>query len=177
MTEWRVHGERALYQSDWLDVRLADVELPSGLRFEHHVVRTPRAAAATVVRDPSRGVLLIYRHRFITESCGWEVPAGGLDPGETPEQAARRETIEETGWEPESLRPIGSYFPTNGLCDQAFHVFTATSARHLGEPANYDESERVEWIAEESVRELIGRGEIRDGFSLTALLWTFADSP
>ena len=47
-----------------------------------------RAAAAAVVRDPERGVLLIYRHRFITDSWGWEVPAGGVDPGETPEQAA-----------------------------------------------------------------------------------------
>ena len=174
MTRWHVHGERAIYQSDWLDLKLVDVELPSGARFEHHVVRSPRAAAAAVVRDPERGVLLIYRHRFITDSWGWEVPAGGVDPGETPEQAARRETIEEAGWEPGPLRLIGSYFPSNGLCDQAFHVLSATSARHIGEPANRDETERVAWTAEHEVKELIHRGEIHDGFSLTALLWAFA---
>lgn len=174
MTRWRVHGERALYQSDWLDLRLADVELPSGIRFEHHVVRTPRAAAAAVVRDPDRGVLLIYRHRFITEKWGWEVPAGGLDPGETPEQAARRETIEEAGWEPGPLRLIGTYYPTNGLCDQAFHVLTATGAHHVGEPSSRDETDRVAWMPEDEVKELIRGSEIHDGFSLTALLWTFA---
>ncbi len=174
MTRWDIHGERALYRSDWLDLKLVDVELPSGARFEHHVVRSPRAAAAAVVRYPGRGVLLIYRHRFITDSWGWEVPAGGVDRGETPEQAARRETIEEAGWEPRPLRLIGSYFPSNGLCDQAFHVFSATSARHVGEPTNHDETERIAWMAEDEVKDMIRRGEIHDGFSLTALLWTFA---
>ena len=174
VTRWRVHGERPLYQSDWLDLKLVDVELPSGARFEHHVVRTPRAAAAAVVRVPESGVLLIYRHRFITDSWGWEVPAGGLDPGETPEQAANRETIEEAGWEPGPLRLIGTYFPTSGLCDQAFYVLAATSARHVGDPSSGDETERVAWMAEDEVKELIRRNEIHDGFSLTALLWTFA---
>jgi 8-oxo-dGTP pyrophosphatase MutT (NUDIX family) len=174
MTRWRVHGERALYRSDWLDLKLVNVELPSGARFEHHVIRTPRAAAAAVVRDPERGVLLIYRHRFITDSWGWEVPARGIDIGETPEQAARRETIEDAGWEPGPLQLTGTYFPTNGLCDQAFHVLTATSARHIGDPSNRDETERVAWIDEAEVKELIRRGEIRDGLSLTSLLWAFA---
>jgi len=40
VTRWHVHGERAIYQSDWLDLKLVDVELPSGARFEHHVVRS-----------------------------------------------------------------------------------------------------------------------------------------
>ncbi len=49
---------------------------------------------------PARGVLLLWRHRFITDTWGWEIPAGGIDPGETPPDAAARETLEETGWEP-----------------------------------------------------------------------------
>ena len=60
----------------------------------------PNQAAGTIVRDPDRGVLLLWRHRFITDTWGWEIPAGRIDPGETPEQAAARETLEETGWEP-----------------------------------------------------------------------------
>jgi len=174
MSRWQVHGERALYRSDWLDLRLVDVELPSGERFEHHVVRMPHAAVATVVRDSSRGVLLIRRHRFITDTWGWEVPAGGVDPGETPEQAARRETVEEAGWEPGLLREVGSYFPTNGLCDQIFYVLTADEARYVSEPINSNETERVDWATEAQVAELIRSGEVQDGFSLTALLWTLS---
>ena len=48
--------------------------------------------------DPARGVLALWRHRFITDTWGWEIPAGRLEAGETAEQAARRETLEETGW-------------------------------------------------------------------------------
>jgi hypothetical protein len=74
---WTVHGERTLYASEWVGLGLVDVEVPGGARFEHHVVRLPREAVGTVVHDPQRGVLLLWRHRFITDSWGWEVPAAG----------------------------------------------------------------------------------------------------
>ena len=67
---WTIHGERSLYESDWVRLRLVDVELPDGHRFEHHVVRLPRDAAGTVVIDPERGVLLLWRHRFVTDGWG-----------------------------------------------------------------------------------------------------------
>ena len=86
---WTVHGERSLYESDWMCLRLVDVELPGGRRFEHHVLRTPAHAAGVVVHDPDRGVLLLWRHRFITDEWGWEIPAGRIDDGEAVEAAAR----------------------------------------------------------------------------------------
>jgi ADP-ribose pyrophosphatase YjhB (NUDIX family) len=96
--KWTVHGERTIYDSPWVRLALTDVEIPGGARFDHHVVRMPAAASGTVVHDPARGVLLLWRHRFTTDTWGWEVPAGRIDDGETPEQAAARETLEETGW-------------------------------------------------------------------------------
>jgi 8-oxo-dGTP pyrophosphatase MutT (NUDIX family) len=97
---WIVHGERTLYSSPWVGLRLVDVEIPGGERFEHHVVRVPRQAAGCVVHDPDRGVLLLWRHRFITDTWGWEIPAGAVDDGERPGDAAAREVREETGWRP-----------------------------------------------------------------------------
>src|SRR5258708_3527519 len=128
---WRVHGERVLYDSDWVRLSLADVEIPGGERFEHHVVRMPNNAAGTVVHDRDRGVLLLWRHRFITDTWGWEIPAGGMNPGETPEEAAVRETLEETGWQPGRLRPLVHFSPTNGISDQIFHTFLAAGAPYL----------------------------------------------
>jgi 8-oxo-dGTP pyrophosphatase MutT (NUDIX family) len=174
VSRWLIHGERAVYRSDWLELWLVEVELPSGERFEHHVVRLPRPAVATVMRDPERGVLLIHRHRFVADSWSWEIPGGAVDPGEELEEAARRESVEESGWEPGPLRPVGSFLPAIGLCNQVFHVFTSNSARQVGDPVNQDETERVEWMTEERVRELIRSGDIRDGFSLTALLLTLS---
>lgn len=171
---WTVHGERWLYESDWVGLSLVDVELPSGARFEHHVVRMPAHASGVVVSDPERGVLLLWRHRFTTDTWGWEIPAGRVDDGETPEDAGRRETLEETGWEPGPLRPITSYFPHNGTSDATFHLFRADGAEHRGEPTDPDEAERVEWLTWEQVRQELAAGHVGDGLSLTALLWVLA---
>jgi 8-oxo-dGTP pyrophosphatase MutT (NUDIX family) len=167
---WTVHGERTLYDSDWVRLTLVDVELPSGDRYEHHVVRIPAPASAAVVRRDGE-ILLLWRHRFITDSWGWEVPAGEVHEGEQPEEAAARETLEETGWRPGPLRALGSYFPMNGRSDQRFHVFVAQGAERVGEPSDQDEAERVEWVPEERVRELLRDGSISDGYSLVALYW------
>jgi len=172
-TEWRVHGERTVYVSPWLEVHLADVELPSGRRLEHHVVRIS-PSAALLLHDPERGVLLIHRHRFITDTWGWEIPAGRIDPGETPAQAAAREALEETGWEPNAVQPLMRYQPTNGISDQVFHIFVADGATHVGDPTDAGESERVEWVTVESLRDLVQDGQMLDGLSLTSILYALA---
>jgi 8-oxo-dGTP pyrophosphatase MutT (NUDIX family) len=173
VTRWRVHGERSVYESDWVSLRLADVELPDGRRFDYHVVRSPRGAASVVAVDPSLGVLMVWRHRFITDTWGWEVPAGGLDDGESPEQAAARETLEETGWRPGPLRKLGVYYPSNGRSDERFHVFVADGAVEEGEP-DRTEAERVEWVPVDTLRAHIEAGLVQDGFSLTSVLWALA---
>ena len=172
--KWTVHGERSLYESEWVRLVLTDVEIPGGERFEHHVVRMPYQAAGTVVRDPERGVLLLWRHRFITDTWGWEIPAGGIDPGETPEQAAARETLEETGWAPGPMHPLARYQPTNGLSDQVFNLFVADGATRVGEPADAGESERIEWVAVDELRRIAREGQMLDGLSLTAVCYALA---
>jgi 8-oxo-dGTP pyrophosphatase MutT (NUDIX family) len=171
-----VHGERPIYDSEWMRLVLVDVEIPGVERFDHHVVRYPQAASGTVVHDPDRGVLLLWRHRFITDTWGWEIPAGRIETGETPEQAAVRETLEETGWRPGPLTRVGSYAPSNGTSDQIFHVFTAAGATHVGEPTDIGESERVAWLPVGEVRRLVVDDEVTDGLTLTSLLWALAVS-
>src|SRR4051794_41849583 len=97
---WTVHGERALYESEWVNLTLVDVEIPGHERFEHHVVRMPHKAAGTVVHDPDRGLLLLWRHRVITDSGGWGGPAGQNDAGGTPPEGAGRGAPGGTGWGP-----------------------------------------------------------------------------
>ena len=171
---WTVHGERSLYESDWVNLRLVDVELPDGNRFEHHVVRTPFEATGVVVTDPTLGVLLLWRHRFITDTWGWEIPAGHIDAGESPEAAGEREVLEETGWQAGPLRHLVTYNPMNGLADKRFHLFVADGATHVGEPSDVNEAERVEWVGVDAVRKLVRKGEVRDGLSLTGLLYALS---
>jgi len=171
---WLVHGEQVLYDSDWVRLSLVDVEIPGGARFGHHVVRMPNQAAGTVVHDPDRGVLLLWRHRFITDTWGWEIPAGGLNPGESPESAAARETLEETGWQPGRLRHLVHFNPTNGISDQRFHIFLADGATHVGDPTDAGESERIEWVRLDEVRRIVRANEMVDGLSLTAMAYALA---
>ena len=169
--EWTTHGERSLYSSDWVSLGLVDVEVPGVRRFDHHVVRVPRPAVGVVVHDPDRGVLLLWRHRFITGTWGYEVPAGGVDPGEHLEQAAAREVLEETGWRPGPLRRLHAYHPTNGLSDQTHVLFAAHGATEVGPPEDVAEATRIEWLPVERVRELVREGRVTNGLSLGALLW------
>ncbi len=169
--QWTVHGERSIYESPWVGLGLADVELPDGRRFGHHVVRVPAPAAGVVVADQERGALLLWRHRFITDTWGWEIPAGRVDLGETIADGASREVLEETGWRPGPLTPLTTYHPTNGLSDQTFHLFKSDGATEVGPPADWYESERVEWVAMDRLTDEIRAGRMTDGLSLTAMCW------
>ncbi|MEO5840238.1 MAG: NUDIX domain-containing protein [Acidimicrobiales bacterium] len=163
--QWIVHGERALYESEWVNLAIVDVEIPDERRFDHHVIRVPRAAAGTVIHRPGE-LLLLWRHRFITDTWGWEVPAGKIEDGEAPIEAAEREALEESGWQPGPLRHLTTFHPTNGMSDQTFHIFLAEGATYVGEPTDRSEATLVEWVPISRVREFIASDGIRDGLSL-----------
>jgi 8-oxo-dGTP pyrophosphatase MutT (NUDIX family) len=171
-----VHGERTVYTSDWVTVNLADVELPDGRRFDHHVLRMPSDGVAVVVRRDDQ-VLMLWRHRLVLDEWGWEVPAGAVEPGEPPERAAEREALEETGWRPLGLRLLGTYSPMSGRADQRTHVFLANDAEHVGEPEDVHEAERVEWVPVDRLPGLLHGGEIWEGYTITALAWALWAPP
>jgi 8-oxo-dGTP pyrophosphatase MutT (NUDIX family) len=172
---WTVHSEEPLYQDEWLDVRLADVEIPGGRRLDHRLIRTPPGAGA-VVLDDRRRVLLIWRHRFITDSWGWEIPMGRIDPGEEPMDTAAREAEEETGWRPGPLRPLVYTQPTSGISDSQHHVFLADEATYIGPPTEAWESERIEWVPLAEIRRMIDKRDIVGGTTIAALLYLLTDA-
>ncbi|MBW8482815.1 NUDIX hydrolase [Actinomadura parmotrematis] len=169
---WTVHGERSLYDCPWLDLRLADVELPDGRRFEHHLVRV-RPAAGIAALDGRGNVLLIWRHRFITDRWGWEVPGGRIEDGEDPAGAAAREMVEETGYRPGPLRHLLAVPASPGMHDGIHHVFAADGAERVGEPTDV-EAERIAWVPLAGVPDLAARGEIGSGSTLAGLLYLLA---
>ena len=170
---WVHRGESVVYDSDWVRLGVADVVMPDGTQVDHHVVRMPRPAAGCVMHGPD-GVLLLYRHRFVTDSWGWEIPAGGVDPGEGSADAARREALEESGWEPATVRPLCSFNPANGILDQTFEIYVSDDAVHRGEPADRNEAARIEWVPIADARRLLTRGAITDGLTFGALAYAFA---
>ena len=124
--EWITHSTiREVYSSWWMTLRIDDVERPDGSHTEHEVVRGPDAAGL-VVLSPDRGILMIWRHRFMPDTWGWEIPGGAIDGSEEPSEAARRECLEETGWQVDGpLEHLSTHHPSVGLVNQTFHVYLA----------------------------------------------------
>jgi 8-oxo-dGTP pyrophosphatase MutT (NUDIX family) len=173
--QWTVHGRRVIYDSPWISLDLVDVEQPGGERYEQHVVRMARPVAATVITDGDHRALLMWRHRHVTDTWGWEIPSGRIEPGEAPERAAAREAEEETGWRPGALRLLVASQPSNGSIDTVHYVFHAEGAEHIGEPSDRSEAERVEWVPLADVRSLVAKGEIVSGPTLIGLLLAATD--
>ncbi|MFI6503486.1 NUDIX hydrolase [Nonomuraea typhae] len=172
---WQVHSEEPLYTDRWLDVRVADVELPDGRHLDHRLIRSAPGAGAAVTDDQGR-VLLIWRHRFITDTWGWEIPIGKVEDGEEPIAAAAREVEEETGWRPGPMRPLVAIQPTSGISDSVHHIFRADTATHVGPPTEAWEAERIEWVPVADTRRLIDKGDIVSGTSMAALLYLLTDA-
>jgi 8-oxo-dGTP pyrophosphatase MutT (NUDIX family) len=130
------------------------------------------------VTDGQRRVLLLWRHRFITDTWGWEIPIGRAEPGEDLAAAAAREVEEETGWRPGPLRPLLRVEPTPGISSSVHHLYRTDTATLIGSPEDDFESSRVEWVPLDTILDLIGAGQISSGTTLAALLYTLAqDSP
>jgi 8-oxo-dGTP pyrophosphatase MutT (NUDIX family) len=167
---WTVRGRRRVYTSEWVDVWVDEVQA-GAKRFEHHVVRLPKPTISAVVVDDHDRVLLLWRHRFITDSWGWEIPAGWVEPGEELADAARREIEEETGWRPRSVEPLITYNALSGLSSMEMHTFLATDVIEAGPITDEIESTRVEWIPLDQIHRLTAKREIVDGPSLTGLMY------
>jgi len=167
-------SSRRVYAGRVLNLDIDQVRFPDGSIGELELIR--HAGAAAVVpflddpRQPDARLLLIRQYRYAADRFLYEIPAGRLDPGETPIECARRELLEETGCTADALRPLGSFFTTPGFIDEYIHVFIATGlTRGVASP------ERDEFIQSESHTSLgalrmIERGEIVDGKTIIALL-------
>ena len=173
---WRILSEKVIHDSPWMKLTIADVRLPDGTIIEHRIVRYPGPTAGVLMHDPdTESVLLVWRHRFITDHWGWEVPAGLGEPGESPEVAAVREAAEETGYSAVNPRPLVEIDTSSGLMDETFHCFYADRWLRVGSAEADVESARICWIPISRLNALIQDGKLRHAHSLTAVLKAMHD--
>lgn len=175
MTEskpWQVLNKRTLYKSDWINLDQWAVQLPDGSIIpDHHVLDYPFEAVGIIPIDTGGRILLLDHYRFITDTRGWEIPSGGIEPGETVLQGAARELLEESGYSAGEWQVLGKYHPSNGSSNQVFHAVVARQLKRESEPTDVNETLGLRWFTLNEVRALINQNEIRDGLSLTTLCW------
>jgi ADP-ribose pyrophosphatase len=148
-----------------------DKAVDSKTKFEikRSVVRHIGSAVMMAVDDKNR-VLLVRQYRLPAEKYLWELPAGRLDDGEKPLDAAKRELKEETGYAAKKWTKLASYFASPGFVQERMTIFLAEDLTE-GE-ATPMEDERIEtrWFKRKELAEMIDEGKIEDGKTLIGFL-------
>ena len=169
-------GDQSVYRGYIWEVVVGSFRDPAGETFTRDIVRSPGAVAVVpLIREPdgSHSVVLLrqYRAAFAREIV--EVPAGMRDvDGEDPEQTARRELIEETGYDAGSLRLLHRFYPSTGMTDSVLHVYLATDLRHVGRQMHGPEEAHMEvfTVPFADAVGMVVSGEIADAKSTIGLL-------
>lgn len=163
MTQSERLSHERVYDGKVFDVDRDRVRMPNGREVTVDVVRHPKSVVLVPV--PERGkVTLIRQYRYAVNRFLWELPAGSVDPGETPEEAARRECHEEIGEVPDTVVRLAAMHPTPGYCDEEMVFFRLSGFSTPAEQAEVDEDEAIEVQVFElrDARDMVRRGEITD---------------
>jgi len=165
----RVVSHRRVYDGKILSLELDEIREAGGAKALREVVRHRGSVAALPVDDEGR-LVLVRQYRHPIGQTLWEVPAGLLEKGESPEEAIRREIEEEVGRRAGEIERLAVFYPTPGFCDEVLHLFRAT--RLVETPLRPDDDEvlEVKWFALDEAREMLRAGEVRDAKTLIALL-------
>jgi ADP-ribose pyrophosphatase len=159
-----------IYENPWVNLYVDRVQLPAGRIVEaHHVLDFDKEAVGVLVENAEGQILLVHAYRYVIESIEWEIPAGGIEDGESALEAARREVWEESGYETADHALIYTYYPMNGIANKVFHV---VQCRAVGENGDFDHNEvrAFRWVSRSQIKRMIRDRQLQDGYSLTALL-------
>jgi ADP-ribose pyrophosphatase len=164
-----------VYQGRVFSVEVGARRFPNGREHEVAIVRHRPSVVLVPVEDDGR-VVLVRQYRAPLDRDTWEFPAGSLDAGEPPEEAAKRECEEEIGRVPDRIERLGAWFPTPGYCDEEM-IFYRVSGLRLPPPDSAHRPDEDEDITAASftvseARAMSRRGEIVDlktAFALTLI--------
>jgi ADP-ribose pyrophosphatase len=134
----------------------------SGFEIHRSIIRHPGSAVMMAVDEKDR-ILLVHQFRLPAEADLWELPAGRLDPGESPLEAAKRELHEETGYQANRWTELISYWPSPGYVAEKMNLFLAEDLTAGEQHLMNDERIETRWFEREEVGDGIRKGEIIDG--------------
>lgn len=145
------------------DVDRDHVRLPHGREATLDVVRHSRSVVLLPVPEPGH-IILVKQYRYAVNRWLWELPAGSVEPGEEPEEAAHRECHEEIGQIPATIVRVSTLYPTPGYCDEEMLFFRVSGLGTSDQPAAVDDDEDIEarTFSLADARDMVRRGEIVD---------------
>ncbi|MEN3007141.1 MAG: NUDIX hydrolase [Candidatus Methanosuratincola petrocarbonis] len=152
-----------------ISVRVDDVRLPSGRLARRETVVHPGAVA--IVALEGEDVLLERQYRHTAKRVIWEIPAGTIEEGEAPEDCARRELIEETGYAAEKMERIFSFYVAPGYSTEVIHLFLAKGLRSSSKRLDDDEEIDTVFVPLQKAIEMVRDNEIEDAKTAIGILF------
>ncbi len=169
LTETRLSSE-TIFEGRAVRLEVDRVRLPDGTESVREVIRHPGAVVIVGLLADQR-VVMIRQHRYCVGEALLELPAGTLEAGENPDDCARRELAEETGYQSDDWTRIATFYTTPGFTDELIHGYLARNLQP-GAVGEADEDERIETVLMplSAAQTMARRGDLHDAKTMLALL-------
>lgn len=169
----KVLSSKIVYNGKVFKVTSDEIKEPTGITARRDVIRHSGSVVVLAVDDSGSGprVLLERQYRYAARDYLWELPAGRIDPGETPLAAGKRELLEETGYRARQWKRALHFYSSPGFLDETMTIFLARQLTSGNAQPEDDECIECELITLPKVVDMISSGKIRDGKTIAGVLW------
>jgi ADP-ribose pyrophosphatase len=167
----KVNSKTTLYEGRVFKLLRENVTLNNGVTVDLDVIHHP-GASAMIPMSGDDNVILIKQYRHAIGDFIWEIPAGTLDPNETPLECAKRELIEETGFSANTWQKLGEITPLPGYSNERIHMFLAADLVPAEQDLDKDEMLDVHEVSLGKAVEMIHEGAIQDSKTIAGLFMT-----
>ncbi len=158
-----------IYQARVFRLCRETVKLPNGVSATLDIIHHP-GSSAIVPLLPDGRVVMTRQYRQPLRDFLWEIPAGTLNPGEDPLECAKRELVEEVGYQARQLAKLAEIITAPGYCDERVHIYLATELEPASQNLDSDEVLEVAHVPLDETLLMIRDGRIRDAMTIVGLL-------
>jgi ADP-ribose pyrophosphatase len=166
---WKRRSTRQIYRNQWISLREDIVELPNGQTTLYGVVTCNECVGVLPFLDPHT-VLMIRQYRYVAKRVTWEMPTGGMHPGESREEAAQRELAEEIGYRAGKLTWLSTFNTSKSVVDETAHLFLGEDLSPMAMLPDDTEFIEVRPFPFNEVLRMVLHGEIIDAMTIIAVL-------
>jgi ADP-ribose pyrophosphatase len=167
---WTTLASREVYRNPWMRLREDVAEMPNGRTTLYGVCEFGQCVGVLPFVDDDH-VALVRQYRYVQrENHRWEIPTGGVRPGEPLEAAAQRELMEEAGYRAQHLTLVSTYYPSKSVCEEVAHLYVGRSLVPVALPPDETEFFEVGVLPFDEVVQMVLASEIRDSMSVIAIL-------
>jgi len=169
--KWKKLSEEVLHQNPWWIYKHDTYEKTDGQTGDYYYGEC-RGNAMIIPVLPDGRFVMIHAYRYIRNEESIEFPCGGIEKGNTPEETAHKELLEETGYTIDELIPVGTFQGLNGVFENECHVFVAHVSERQAQHLESTEQIEVVFCTSSEIEDLLSQGKIWDGQSLAS--WALA---